>query len=82
MKLAVITDLPDYIDLSQVVGAKVSITWDDGEQIYEDVGDYVENVRPLPERKEYRLPDGKMDLNEASRYGWNKCLDAITGEKQ
>ena len=39
-------------------------------------------LRPLPERKEYLLPDGKMDLNEASRYGWNKCLDEIVGETE
>ena len=71
MKAIILVNVHDDLDLSK---AKADVLIKiEGKKIHRSHM----RIRPLPERKEYRLPDGKMDLNEASRYGWNKCLDAI-----
>lgn len=43
-------------------------------------------LRPLPQKLDandwHRMFSGKYDIREAKGYGWNVCLDVITGETE
>lgn len=86
MKAVVVFEMPDGIDLDQYKGF---LTVDRFYTTDEEIGTKIDaepmkfgwmKIKPLPQHRKPSNPDETWEEMH-QRWGWNHCIDTITGEK-
>lgn len=94
MKAVLVIDMPDDVSLDEWYAVKVIVdrlkaTEEEmmqGIPFDESKTFKFVPLRPLPQKLDandwHRMFSGKYDIREAKGYGWNACLDEITGDTE